>query len=68
MIEPLKISIKGFLKSELKSDGMTTLNACCDNHSMQYIRDVEYTNRNGTPLYIQLLLPADFNCRGRLPV
>ncbi len=61
MVEPLKISRKEFPKSELKSDGMITLNACCDNHSMQYIRDIEYINRNGTPLYIQLLLPDDIN-------
>ena len=28
---------------------------------MHYIRDIEYINRNGTPLYIQLLLPDDIN-------
>ncbi len=61
MIEPLKISRKEFPKSEFRSDGMIMLNACCDNNSMQYIRDVEYINRNGTPLFIQLLLPDDIN-------
>ena len=59
MIQPINISREQFPKSNVKSDGMITLNICCDNSSMEYIPDIEYINRDGISLYIQLILPYD---------
>ena len=59
MIQPINISREQFPKSNVKSDGMITLNICCDNSSMEYIPDIEYINRDGISLYIQLVLPYD---------
>ncbi len=59
MIEPINISREQFPKSNMQSDGMITLNIDCDNRSMEYIPDIEYIEREGIKLYIQLLLPWD---------
>lgn len=59
MIQPINIPREQFPKSDVKSDGMITLNISCDNRSMEYIPDIEYVNRDGISLYIQLLLPCD---------
>ncbi len=59
MIQPINISREQFPKSNVKSEGMITLNINCDNSSMEYIPDIEYINRNGISLYIQLILPYD---------
>ena len=59
MIQPINISREQFPKSNVKSDGMITLNICCDNSSMEYIPDIEYINRDAISLYIQLILPYD---------
>lgn len=59
MIQPINISREQFPKSNVKSDGMIILNISCDNSSMEYIPDIEYINRDGISLYIQLILPYD---------
>lgn len=59
MIKPVNIPREQFPKSDVKSDGMITLNVCCDNRSMEYVPDIEYINRDGISLYIQLILPCD---------
>lgn len=59
MIQPLNVSREEFPKSDMKSEGMITLNINCDNKTMEYIPDIEYINRDGIALYIQLLLPCD---------
>lgn len=59
MIQPINIPREQFPKSDVKSDGMITLNINCDNRSMEYIPDIEYINRDGISLYIQLILPSD---------
>ena len=59
MIQPINIPREQFPKSNVKSDGMITLNISCDNRTMEYIPDIEYVNRDGISLYIQLLLPCD---------
>lgn len=59
MLQPINISREQFPKSNVKSDGMITLNISCDNSSMEYIPDIEYINRDGISLYIQLILPYD---------
>ncbi len=59
MIQPINIPREQFPKSDVKSEGMITLNISCDNRSMEYIPDIEYINRDGISLYIQLVLPCD---------
>ena len=59
MIQPINIPREQFPKSNIKSDGMITLNITCDNKPMEYIPDVEYINRDGISLHIQLILPWD---------
>ena len=59
MIQPINIPREQFPKSDVKSEGMITLNISCDNRSMEYIPDIEYINRDDISLYIQLLLPCD---------
>ncbi len=59
MITPINVPREAFPKSNIKSDGMITLNVKCDNRTMEYIPDIEYINRDGISLYIQLLLPCD---------
>ena len=59
MIQPVDISREQFPKSDVESDGMITLNVSCDNRCMEYISDIEYINRDGISLYIQLVLPSD---------
>ena len=59
MIEPINISREQFPKSDVTSDGMITLSINCDNRAMEYIPDIEYINRDGISLYIQLVLPCD---------
>ena len=59
MIQPINIPREQFPKSDVKSEGMITLNISCDNRSMEYIPDIEYISRDGISLYIQLVLPCD---------
>lgn len=59
MIEPIKVSREDFPKSDITSDGMITLNISCDNETMEYIPDIEYINRDGISLFIQLILPSE---------
>lgn len=59
MIQPINISREQFPKSGVKSDGMITLNVNCDNRTMEYVPDIEYINRDGISLFIQLILPHD---------
>ena len=59
MIEPINVPREQFPKSNIKSDGMITLNVNCDNRTMEYVPDIEYINRADIRLYIQLLLPSD---------
>ena len=59
MIQPINIPREQFPKSNVKSDGMITLNICCDNRDIKYYPDIEYINRDGISLYIQLILPSD---------
>lgn len=59
MIQPINIPREQFPKSDMKSEGMITLNINCDNQALEYIPDIEYINRDGISLYIQLVLPVD---------
>lgn len=59
MIQPINIPREQFPKSDVKSEGMITLNICCDNRDIKYYPDIEYINRDGIPLYIELILPDD---------
>ncbi len=59
MIQPVQIPREEFPRSDAKSEGMITLNVRCDNGDINYFPDIEYINRDGISLYIQLLLPTD---------
>ena len=59
MIQPVNIPREEFPKSDAKSEGMITLNIRCDNRDINYYPDIEYINRDGISLYIQLILPSD---------
>ena len=59
MIQPINVPREQFPKSDVKSEGMITLNIKCDNRTMEYISDIEYITRGDISLYIQLLLPSD---------
>ena len=58
MIEPQNIKREDFPKSESKSEGMIPLVPLADNDELYYIRDIEYADRDGIKLYIQLILPT----------
>lgn len=58
MIQPITIPREEFPKSPSKADGMITLNIQCDNDELTGIRDIEYVNRDGLKLTIQLILPT----------
>lgn len=64
MVEPVRIRREDFPKSESKSDGMITIVPKCDNDELCYIRDIEYADRDGIKLCIQLILPS---CRSERP-
>jgi acetyl esterase/lipase len=57
MIQPQNIPRNEFPESPSQSDGMIVLNVKCDNNEMNCIRDIQYIERDGTPLYIQLIMP-----------
>lgn len=59
MIQPIHVAREQFPKSDVKSEGMKSLNINCDNRMMEYIDDIEYINRDGISLYIQLIMPVD---------
>lgn len=58
MIEPLSISREEFPKSPITAEGMITLGIQQDNDELWGIRDIEYIDRNGVKLYIQLVVPS----------
>lgn len=57
MIEPQNIPRNEFPRSLSESKGMIPIHPNQNNNEMNYIRDIEYIDRSGTPLYIQLILP-----------
>ena len=57
MVEPQNISRDCFPKSPSSSEGMIMLQVKCDNNEMFHIRDIKYIERDGQPLYIQLIMP-----------
>ena len=59
MIQPITVPREQFPKSTVTSDGMITLNISSDNQAMEYIPDMEYIDRDGVSLSIQLVLPCD---------
>lgn len=57
MVEPQNIPRNEFPKSTAKSNGMHEINVSIDNHALTYYRDVEYLQRNGKSLYLQIIVP-----------
>ena len=58
MIQPIAIPREEFPKSPITTEGMVTLNIHCDNDELTGIRDIEYIDRDGLKLTIQLILPT----------
>ncbi|MBQ8568408.1 MAG: alpha/beta hydrolase [Oscillospiraceae bacterium] len=63
MVQPQNIPREKFPESPSFSEGMITISPRCDNHEMNYIRDIKYIERAEAELYIQLLLPDDITKR-----
>lgn len=60
-MEPLKISRQDFPKSEAFAEGMRVIDPVCDNFELSYEYDVEYINRNGKKLFLQIIKPINPN-------
>lgn len=58
MIQPVAIPREEFPKSPVTAEGMIILNIKCDNDELAGIRDIEYLDRDGIKLTIQLILPT----------
>lgn len=56
-MEPLNISRENFPKSEAFAEGMKIINPVCDNFELSYEYDVEYIERNGKKLFLQIIKP-----------
>lgn len=65
-MEPLKISRNEFPKSEATAEGMQVINPACDNYELAYYYDVEYADRDGKKLYLQIIKPINTN--GKTPL
>lgn len=58
-MEPLKISRNEFPKSKVSVKGMKIINPFCDNYELSYDYDVKYIDRNGKPLFLQIIKPIN---------
>lgn len=65
-MEPLKVSRNDFPKSEAKVENMQVIRPVCDNYELTYDYDVEYVDRNGKKLYLQIIKPI--NSEDRTPL
>lgn len=58
-MEPIQVSRKDFPKSTATAEGMKTLSPICDFYELRYLPDVEYADRRGHKLYLQIICPID---------
>lgn len=56
-MEPLRVSRNEFPRSEATVEGMQALNPVCDNYELTYDYDVEYADRSGKRLFLQIIKP-----------
>ena len=57
-MEPFNIGRNKFPKSEAKAEGMKVISPKCDNYELAYDYDVEYIDRNGKKLFLQIIRPV----------
>lgn len=50
-------SEKNIVKSKITTDEMCVINPPCDNYELYYDYDIEYIDRNGHKLYLQIITP-----------
>lgn len=60
-MEPLKISRNEFPKSRATAEGMQVISPACDNYELAYDNDVEYADREGKKLFLQIIKPINPN-------
>lgn len=65
-MEPLNVSRNDFPKSKAKVEGMQVISPACDNYELEYDYDVEYVNRAGKGLFLQIIKPI--NPQGKTPL
>ncbi len=58
-MEPLKISREKFPHSSRAVEGMQVINPKCDNYELAHEHDVEYVERDGRKLYLQIIKPIN---------
>ena len=58
-MEPIKVSRDEFPKSNVTTEGMQVINPVCDNYELSYDYDVEYIDRNGQKLFLQIIKPIN---------
>lgn len=56
-MEPLNVSREEFPKSEAFVEGMQVIAPACDNFELSYEWDVEYVERDGKKLFLQIIKP-----------
>lgn len=65
-MEPINVSRENFPKSSVRADGMKVINPICDNYELHYHADVEYVDREGQKLRLQIIEPV--NAENNLPL
>lgn len=58
-MEPLNIGRNEFPKSTASAEGMRVISPLCDNYEIACHYDVEYINRNGKKLFLQIITPIN---------
>ena len=58
-MEPLKVSREEFPKSKASVKGMHVIAPVCDNYELAYEWDVEYVDRGGKKLFLQIIKPIN---------
>ncbi|MGN0373997.1 MAG: alpha/beta hydrolase fold domain-containing protein [Butyrivibrio sp.] len=58
-MEPINVSRENFPKSTAVAEGMQIINPVCDNYELSYDYDVEYINRKGKRLFLQIIKPIN---------
>ena len=58
-MEPINVSRDKFPKSNATADGIQVIDPVCDNYELSYDFDVEYIDRNGQKLFLQIIKPIN---------
>lgn len=58
-MEPLNTTRENFPHTNRRAEGMIVINPTCDNYELAYEYDVEYIERDGKKLYLQIIKPIN---------